>query len=122
MGALLDFGRRLVPPSVKQPLKKALGFPETRLHPHWDILSVIGPNYNEHVVIDVGAHTGWFFHCWLDWCPNAQVHAFEPYPASFDAAVKNYGADPRVHLRPMAVGDSVGHNNMKVLSKSPIRA
>jgi FkbM family methyltransferase len=118
MGAILDMIRRSVPPSIKQPLKKILGVSQTRLHPHWRILSVMGPNYGEHVIVDVGAHSGWFFHCWLDWCPRAQVHAFEPYPPSFDAASKNYGADPRVRLVPMAVGDATGQKDMNILQES----
>jgi len=113
-----DALRRRLPARVKSPLKKMLGLPLTRLHPAWQILAPIGPNYLPHCVIDVGAHTGWFFHCWLDWCPQARVYAFEPYPASFRAAVQNYGSDPRVRLVQMAVGEVVGEQVLNVLNKS----
>ncbi len=95
-----------------------LGLPKTRLHPDWQILGPIGPNYDPHIIVDVGAHSGWFFHCWLDWCPQAQVHAFEPYPPSFKAAFRNYGSDPRVRLVQMAVGDAAGEHILNVLEES----
>ena len=98
-----------LPPGKSQgAIEAMLGLPKTRLHPDWQILGPIGPNYDPHIIVDVGAHSGWFFHCWLDWCPQAQVHAFEPYPPSFKAAFQNYGSDPRVRLVQMAVGDAAG--------------
>src|SRR5262245_850230 len=117
-GLILDALRQRLPVRVKAPLRRILGRPQTRLNPDWQILAPMGPNLQPHVLVDVGAHSGWFFHCWLDWCPQAQVHAFEPYPPSFNAAFKNYGADPRVRLVQKAVGDAAGEQTLNVLEES----
>jgi FkbM family methyltransferase len=80
----------------------------------------IGPNYSDHVVIDVGANEGWFFHCWLDWCPEAKVHAFEPYSESYEMARKLYGQDKRVRLECLAIGDTEGIQKLNILSESKV--
>lgn len=118
--ALSNFLRRSVPARIKAPLKTMLGLPLTRLNSDWQILQSIGPNYQSHVLVDVGAHEGWFFHCWLDWCPQAEVHAFEPYPPSFEAATRNYGSDPRVRLVQAAVSETAGEQTLQVLEESRV--
>jgi FkbM family methyltransferase len=115
---VLDALRSSCPGWLKGRLKEVFGLPQTRLHSDWRILAPIGPIYRPHVVIDVGAHKGWFFHCWLDWCPQAWVHAFEPYPPSFDAARRLYGSDRRIKLIQMAVGDTSGERDLNVLEDS----
>jgi len=117
---ILDLLRKMVPPSIKAPLKMALGLPKTRLNKDWSILAPIGPIYTEHVVLDVGAHGGWFFHCWQDWCPAATVHAFEPYPESFRAMEAIYGSDPRVTLNQIGIGNSCGTLPLKVMADSKV--
>jgi FkbM family methyltransferase len=118
LDSVLDALRSSCPGWLKAHLKEVLGLPQTRLHSDWQILAPIGPVYRPHVVIDVGAHKGWFFHCWLDWCPQALVHAFEPYPPSVDAVRSNYGADQRVTLVQMALGDAAGEQDLNVLQDS----
>ncbi|MEB3199687.1 MAG: FkbM family methyltransferase [Synechococcaceae cyanobacterium] len=120
MSALLDPIRRLMPSAWKQPLKRRLGLPETRLHPDWSFLEPIGPYRSPHTILDIGAHSGWFFHCWLDWCPEARVHAFEPYPASYQRACELYGQDPRVTIHPIGVGAKPGRLPFHVLSESRV--
>ena len=105
---ILGILRHLIPQSVRTHLKKALGLPTTRLHPDWEILRPIGPRESPHLVLDVGAHHGWFFHCWLDWCPRAEVYAFEPTAESFRRASELYGADPRVRLFQLGIGAQTG--------------
>jgi FkbM family methyltransferase len=117
---MLNWIRRTVPGSLKSPLKKALGLQQTRLHADWSILLPIGPIYREHVVLDVGAHHGWFFHCWQDWCPDAHVHAFEPYPESFEAMRKVYGSDPRVTLNRVGIGDAPNLLALQVMAESKV--
>ncbi len=116
----LDPLRRLVPAPLKRALKRRLGLPETRLHPDWELLRRIGPVEEPHVILDVGAHTGWFFHCWRDWCPQAEVHAFEPTPESFERCRAGYGQEPRTHVVPMAVGSEVGTARLRLLSASRV--
>ena len=117
---MIKWIRKSFPGSLKSPVKRALGLPRTRLHADWNILRPVGPIYREHVVFDVGAHHGWFFHCWQDWCPGAQVHAFEPYPAAFLAMRKQYGADPRVTLNQLGVGDKPGQLALQVMAESEV--
>lgn len=117
---MLDHFKRQIPSSIKASIKHWLGLPPTRLNKDWSILLPIGPNYSDHVVIDVGAHHGWFFHCWLDWCPGAKVHAFEPYSESYEMAQKLYGQDERVRLERFAIGDAEGFHTLNVLSESKV--
>ena len=117
---VISFLRGSIPPSLKRRLKRQLGLPETRLHSDWAILAVIGPLTNQHVILDVGAHHGWFFHCWQDWCPAAEVHAFEPHPKSFEIAHQLFGKDARVRLNKAGVGSSLGELTFNVFSDSDV--
>ena len=117
---MLDYFKRQIPLNIKTPIKRWLGLPLTRLNRDWCILSPIGPNYSDHIVIDVGAHHGWFFHCWLDWCPAAKIHAFEPYTESYEFAQKLYGHDNRVRLERLALGDTEGLQELNILSESKV--
>jgi FkbM family methyltransferase len=115
---MLNMLRKSLPAPIKRRLKQVLGRPQTRLHPDWAILKPIGPVYRPHVMLDVGAHAGWFFHCWHDWCPQASVHAFEPYPPSFANMQALYGSDPCVMLNETAVGSAIGKSELNVLADS----
>ena len=118
---LLNIGtliRAIIPSAVKIPLKRLLGLPLTRLNTDWSILSPIGPVYRPHVVLDVGARHGWFFHCWQDWCPDAEIHAFEPVQESFDKAMQLYGSHPLVRINQAGIGSSEGSLNIKIFEKS----
>lgn len=109
-----------LPESTKKRIKGYFGLPLTRLNEDWSILRPIGPILEEHTVLDIGAHNGWFFHCWQDWCPQAQIHAFEPYPESFQTAQRLYGHDPRVRLNQVGVGEAPGELAFNVLGDSKV--
>ena len=117
---MLDYFKRRIPARIKAPVKRWFGLPQTRLNKDWSILSPIGPNHSDHIVIDVGAHHGWFFHCWLDWCPEAKVYAFEPYSESYEMARQLYGQDERVRLERLAIGDAKGSQKFNILSESKV--
>ena len=117
---MLDWLKQKIPSSIKNPLKKVLGLPPTRLNPDWEILRPIGPQESPHLVLDVGAHHGWFFHCWLDWCPQAQVVAFEPTAESFQRASELYSADPRVCLFQLGIGAQTGELSFNILADSQV--
>jgi FkbM family methyltransferase len=110
----------LIPAPWRRAVKRALGMPVRRLHSDWSILGRIGPVEGGHVVLDVGAHHGWFFHCWRDWCPGAEVHAFEPTPASFARCAELYGAEPNTHLVRAAVGRVAGTGRLHTLGDSAV--
>ena len=86
----------------------------------WQILAPIGPVSRPHYLLDVGAHHGWFFHCWLDWCPQAEVYAFEPTTESFKRADELYGADSRVHLFQQGLGAQIGELSLNILADSQV--
>jgi FkbM family methyltransferase len=115
-----NFLRGVVPAFVKAHIKRMIGRPMTRLHTEWKILEAMGPTPTPHVILDIGAHNGWFFHCWQDWCPAAEVHAFEPYPESFEAMRHLYGADPRVTLNQIGVGARPGELSFNVFGASKV--
>lgn len=111
---------KLLPRPVHSQIKKALGLDATRLHPDWEVLRLIGPLNESHVVLDAGAHHGWFFHCWLDWCPKAEVFAFEPTEESFRRASQLYGSDPRVNLFQLGLGSQAGELTLHILADSQV--
>ena len=117
---ILEFMRNVLPSPLKNKIKQVFGLPATHLHAHWEVLQPIGPVDKPHIILDVGAHHGWFFHCWLDWCPQAQIYAFEPAPESFVRASELYGADPRVHLFQKGVGAETGELSLNVLADSQV--
>ena len=112
--------RRVLPAPARARIKELLGMPATQLNPDWEVLRLIGPVDRKHVVLDVGAHHGWFFHCWLDWCPQGEVYAFEPTEESFAQMQKNYGSDPRVHLAQVGVGSEKGELQFNILADSQV--
>lgn len=116
---LISALKRRVPDPLKRRIKEMMGLPQTRLHADWGILRPIGPVGGRHVVLDIGASRGWFFHCWKDWCPQAEVHAFEPRREAYEEARALYGADPSIRLNCVALGDRVGSRELRVMERSP---
>jgi FkbM family methyltransferase len=112
--------RRAVPPRITSAVKQRLGMPLTRLHPDWRILEPIGPVYRPHTIVDAGAHHGWFFHCWKDWCPPATVHAFEPAVEAFEEARRLYGSDPDIHIHNAALSREPGMLTLNVMEQSRV--
>lgn len=116
----LDLLRRIVPSRLKTSLKQRMGMPLTRLHPDWKILEPIGPVSERHVILDAGAHHGWFFHCWKDWCPSAVVHAFDADPDAAARSRELYGSDPDIHVHNTGLGRTRGKLQFHVLEGSRV--
>ena len=116
----LDLARRILPARMKSALKRRLGMPVTRLHADWKILEPIGPVSERHLIIDAGAHHGWFFHCWKDWCPSAVVHAFDADPEATAKSRELYGSDPDIHLHTAGLGRTRGKLQFHVLEGSRV--
>ena len=119
MGAL-DPLRRIVPRRWKDAIKRRIGKPLTRLQADWKILEAIGPVERPHVVFDVGAHEGWFLHSWKDWCPQAEIHAFEPAVEAYERGIELYGGDPSLHFNNAAVGRAPGRLELNVMEGSRV--
>ena len=60
------------------------------------------------VVFDLGANVGYVTAALRREHPDAQIHAFEPTPATFAALQQHLGGEPGVHLHQVAVGDQDG--------------
>jgi FkbM family methyltransferase len=120
----LDVLRRLVPAGAKQRIKRRLGMPLTRLDDDWKILERIGPVERPHVMLDVGAHEGWFLHCWKDWCPAATIHAFEPAAEAWQKSKELYGGahggDGSIVFNNVGVGDARGMLELNVMEASSV--
>ena len=119
MGAL-DPLRRIVSRRWKDAIKRRLGKPLTRLQPDWKILEAIGPVARRHVVFDGGAHDGWFLHSWKDWCPEAEIHAFEPAIEAYEKSKELYGGDPSLHFNNAGVGRTTGTLELNVMEGSRV--
>ena len=105
--------KAMIPGSAKKAVKKALGI-QPKLDPDWQILNPAGPVREPHVVFDVGAYKGGFIRSWLKWCPQAEIHAFEPTRDSYAELNDKYGKDARVKLIQSGVGDSPGKIELNV--------
>lgn len=119
MDPLRALARRL-PSPIKAAIKRRLGIPLTRLHPDFAIVAPIGPAQGPHVVVDAGAHNGWFFHVWRDWCPQARVHAFEPAAEAFAGLQARYGKDESVTLNPVGLGARSEIRKFQVMKESRV--
>jgi hypothetical protein len=78
MRSVINAFKQSVPHPLKGHIKRIMGVALTRLHPDWEILRPLGPVAGRHIVVDIGAATGWFSHCWKDWCTGAEVHLLSP--------------------------------------------
>lgn len=59
-------------------------------------------------VFDVGAFQGDATSRYAALFPEAEIYAFEPYPASYEALVAKYSTAPRIHLANAAVSSRTG--------------
>jgi FkbM family methyltransferase len=108
----------ILPSRLKARLKDMANIPHTRLHPDWQALAPIGPVDKPHVLIDVGSHHGWFFHCWHDWCPQVCIHAFEPREEAASKSLNLYGASHDLTVNQVAVGSCQGSHELKIMEES----
>lgn len=60
------------------------------------------------MILDVGAHHGNFVHKFKMYSPIAEVHAFEPFPKSFQALSERFAGLSRVILNNFAVSSFYG--------------
>jgi len=117
---MLNGLRSWIPQPVKKRLKLAFGLPLRRLHPDWSILRHIGPIEGRHVLIDAGSHHGWFFHCWKDWCPGAEIHAFEPDEQAVKRSIELYGSDPDLTVNSVALGAKSGLRHFHLMPEARV--
>jgi len=109
--------KSLVPAPARSALKRLLGIPQT-IDPDWQILASIGPVNRPHVVFDAGAFKGYFSHCWRKWCPQAEVHAFEPSTEACDLLQQKFTNEPFFHLNQVGLGETEGQMEYHVASEA----
>lgn len=117
---LLNTLRTRLPKSLKQGVKKVLGMPAARVHPDWSILTDIGPVDGNHIVLDLGSRNGWFIDCWRDWCPQAQVHAFEPDHPAAQSLIQRFANDQGVTINEVGVGESASTQTFNYFAGSAV--
>ena len=72
------------------------------------------------VIFDIGAHIGNISVLYRKLFPSCTIHAFEPFPETFQTLKQRFNDHPSVKLNDVAVSDSVGFTsfNAKVSSKT----
>lgn len=66
----------------------------------------------EPIIFDVGAHRGYVATTFRKLIPSSTVHAFEPFPASFERLQVKVGEDKRVHTYNYGLGNTEGECEM----------
>ncbi|HVY64184.1 MAG TPA: FkbM family methyltransferase [Gammaproteobacteria bacterium] len=66
------------------------------------------------VILDVGAHIGDTVARYRSLFSDAYIHAFEPFPGSFDRLAMTIGRDPRTYLHRLALTDREGAVSLNV--------
>lgn len=79
---------------------------EPKLYYSYDLPWLTGVPFD--LIIDIGAAGGGHTRIFRHLFPRAEIHAFEPLPASFESLRKNLGELPRVFLHPVALSDHNG--------------
>lgn len=68
-------------------------------------------NPKSPVIFDVGAWIGKTVNAHLDVFSDAQIHAFEPFPSSFEQLDKAFAENDKVHVQKVAISNSIGTAN-----------
>ena len=71
-------------------------------------------NLQVKVIFDVGSNRGDTVKKYLEMFPNAIIHAFEPFPASFNTLNSLYNNNPRVQLNELGISDKIEKAKMFV--------
>jgi FkbM family methyltransferase len=66
------------------------------------------------LIFDVGAHVGETAARYRALFPDALIHSFEPFPASFESLAATFGADSRVVPHNVAVAETTGAATLRV--------
>jgi FkbM family methyltransferase len=66
------------------------------------------------VIADVGAHVGQTAKSYRTLFPQATIHSFEPFPASFDTLARTLEGDPGAHAHALALGAAPGRGSLNV--------
>ena len=97
-------------------LLRTLRLSKPQIHEDWKILAQIPRPDGHHVVLDVGAHHGWFLRWWKAWCPSAEIHAFEPAEAAAQYLRRTFSGDGIV-INQLGVSDRSGSADFHVMAE-----
>jgi len=62
-----------------------------------------------NTIFDVGAHVGHVSALYRSLFPKSTLHAFEPFPESFERLKQRFAGDPRVKVNDLALSDVAGY-------------
>ncbi|MGD0948059.1 MAG: FkbM family methyltransferase [Candidatus Binatia bacterium] len=96
-------------------LLRTLRLSKPHLHEDWKILAQLPRPDGHHIVLDVGAHHGWFLRWWKAWCPSAEIHAFEPAEAAARYLRRTFSGDGIV-INQLGVSDRPGSADLHVMA------
>lgn len=94
-----------------QAVGRRLGLNVTRFHPEqdkWLTQARLLAGYDARVILDVGANIGQSAQRYAGMFERADVHAFEPFPQSYQALMDIASAQPRIIAHQLAISDARG--------------
>jgi FkbM family methyltransferase len=65
-------------------------------------------NNNAKRIFDIGANRGNTVSKYLNYFPNSEIHAFEPFKDSFEILFSKYFKEPNIHLNQLALTEKKG--------------
>ncbi len=68
---------------------------------------------NPRVIFDVGANDGEWAALAAQYCPDAEIHAFEIVPSTADICAAKTGSIPRIHLNRIGLSDAPGQIDIR---------
>lgn len=75
-------------------------------------LARLRTDFQPRVLFDIGANVGQTVERFLEYYPDAQVHAFEPVPKTFAQLDAKFGQHPQVHCRNFALSSEAGQRTI----------
>ncbi len=99
--------------TVLRSLRRALGLRSNRDTAAFDAQRRLFRN-EQAVIADVGAHLGQTARRYRGLFPQATIHCFEPFPASFDTLTRELANDAKLHAHQLALGAAPGRRTLNV--------
>jgi len=85
----------------------------SEVDPHHEMMRFLGAE-KAHNIIDVGAHTGESALAFRKSFPRANIHAFEPFPASYKTLLERTKHDRNIYPSPLALSSVAGTASLNV--------
>lgn len=90
--------------SILRKLSQSAEASSNQTDPYQELKRLIAP-VSEPIIFDVGAHRGYITTKFRTLVPNATVHAFEPFPESFQRLAERNADDAKVQCHPFGLAE-----------------